>query len=213
MLLMTGVVLAIEAATFDYGSESRWSAGAASDSDVTEGGNITYGNVTATSLTDRWAAYFGNVSGTIRLWDGTNSVYTWTVTGGSEAGEVCASTGTTFAFGSSAATTGAEIDTAFGLGTAADTAVDTFTDATSVNLQFSQATVASSAYADHAAGTYWTAAIEDTGTPTESDLAFCTNVSSTGNPYLGGTAHYEVMVPTTPGVSSSETYYFYLELN
>ena len=213
-LLMAGVVFAISGASFNEIDEDRWT-GATAGTHSTEGGNVTQGDIGSASLTDRWAAYFGNVSGSIVLGNDSVQVYTWSVTNASAAGEVCASVGGDFAFASAATETRADIDTAFGLGAAADNAAGTFTDASACDLTFDVATVASSTMVAHEDSNFWTCAINDGGGNNEGDIAFCTNISSSGETAYDGTtpAQYELMVATTPGSATFETYNFYLELN
>ena len=59
------------------------------------GGNISYADISATTLTARWAAFFGNVSGNILLGDDpSHVVYMW-AWNPSDGGIVCASTNST----------------------------------------------------------------------------------------------------------------------
>jgi hypothetical protein len=43
-------------------------------------------------------------------------------------------------------------------------------------------------------------------------FAFCSNITSGGTTWEGGTANYEIMVPTNNGVAATETYYFFADL-
>jgi len=47
---------------------------------ITEGGNITPVNISAYQVTGKWAGFWGNVSGDIRLADSSNNIfYKWTI--------------------------------------------------------------------------------------------------------------------------------------
>lgn len=216
LLVLGSVVFAIGGATAATQSYyDRWTATAGGATITVEGGNISDVNLTSSSLTDRWAAFFGNVSGSLVLRDATNTsarVYEWLNWDPANGGEVCTSTGSAYSFAAVTSATGAAVNSAFTLGNAADNATNTYTDAGACNLVFDGApAVPTSAYADHADGSFWTCAVYDGAGAAEADYAFCTNISSAGLNFKGQPAHYEVMVPTTPGVGT-ETYYFYAEL-
>lgn len=215
LLVLGSVVFAIGGAT--AGTQSyydRWYA-TATGTGVVEGGNISDMNLTSSSLTDRWAAFFGNVSGTLVLRDATNDtalVYSWSSWDPANGGEVCASTDGTFAFTTAAAATGANVNADFVLGTAADNATNTYNDAYACGLVFDGTpAVAVSAGVDHTDGSFWTCAISDGATGSKDNYAFCTEINSTGVNFKNWPAHYEIMVPTEPG-TGTETYYFYAEL-
>jgi len=215
LLLLGTMSFAMSNATgINVTERGRW-AGLAGSWYTTEGGNISAVNLTGATLTDRWAAFYGNVTGNIRLTDlvGTNNLFNWTWTPGT-GGEVCFSTAGNFTWSDAATATGANVNTAFGLGNAADSANNTFTDAVGCNLNFTQAFVGNSAKAVHSgSSTFWTCAIKDAFSGSKGDYAFCTNISSAGKNWNNEGANYEVMVPTTPGVSNVETYYVFAELN
>lgn len=214
-LFFMGVAIidfALSGATLGTATDSRWS-GATAGSDTTEGGNITYVSITSTSLTDKWAAYYGNVSGTINLTNGTNSVFSWSWTSAT-GGEVCITQNNTGLIESLlTAATAANINTAFSHGVAADNATNTFT-AANCTMNFAQATVSSAPYARHLSqSTFYTCAIYDgAGTSSKAGYLFCTNISTSGRTYHNQSFNYEIMVPTSPG-TGTETYYFYAELN
>jgi hypothetical protein len=208
MLFGAGLVMAISGATPTLVSDSRW-AGTAATSDETEGGNVSAVNVDGTVLTDKWAAYWGNVSGTVLLGDNTNQLYTWTWTTGT-GGEVCLSTASALSFAAATTATGANVDTAWSFtGTDADSGDNTFGG--SCNLAFAQATVTGTEQIDHEDSTYNTCVVYDGAGTSETDYAFC-SVIGTATAYNGAAANYEVMVPTSAG-AGSETYYFYVELD
>jgi len=214
LLLGSGLVMAIDRTTgvtaTDY---QRWNV-TPDSGDVTEGGNITNADLTASTLTDKWAGYFGNVTGMLILrknsdgWD----LYNWTYAPGA-GGEVCASTNTAFSFTGAQAATQANINTAWSFdSTDADDAVDTFNDGTCYDLVFAQGTVQNAIKATHMGySDYETCGITDSdGGTNKNDFAFCTNMSQ-GKNYLNVSVGYELIVPTQEG-TGTETYYFYVEL-
>ena len=211
MLFGAGIVLAISGATAtQVGNQSRWTGGS-SGSITTEGGNISATNVASTSLTDRWAAFFGNVSGSIVLGNDTVYVYQWTYdpTAG---GEVCLSTNSALNFaGTLAAAVPATLDTDFGLGTAADDAANTFQGSAGA-MNFATSSV-SGLPTVATTGGFDTAAFTSGGTGAKSNYAFCTAINSAGKNYKNNDAQYQVIVPTTPGSATTESYYFYMEFN
>jgi len=211
-IIASGIVLAMSAATFTFVSESRWTNNTASSNDTTEGGNITQGNFGSISLTDKWAAYFGNVTGSIKLFDGTSSVFTWSVGTDNATGEVCASTGNIFSFASANSTNGSEIDGAFSLTPGLDNASNTLSGA--CNMSFNERAVTNTQFVDHQDSNFNTCAIKNTsGTPVKNGVAFCTSINSAGSAFNGQSADFELMVATNDTASATETYFFYLELN
>ena len=213
MLFGAGIVMAIAGATpTQIGDQYRWS-GNASSSLTTEGGNITAANVGGVALTDRWAAFFGNISSTIVLGNNSNYVYQWsysTTTGG----EVCLSTNSSYPFAGIRSATVATVpllNSAFTHGVASDNATNTFTTTATCNLQFDGGVAASNTANVATQGGFNTCMIQNNNA-TKSNFAFCTAINSSGTNYLTNQANYQVMVPTTPG-SGTATYFFYMVLN
>lgn len=206
MLFGAGLVMAISGATVGTEVErGRW-AGLTAGSVATEGGNISGVNVTGATLTDRWASYFGDVSGNIRLTDsvGTSNVYTWTWVA-SNGGEVCLSEDAAFAFASAVAADGTDIDTDMSWAASSDDGVTTYTgDAGSIT--FNGVTPITTADSVTLGSGFVDVVVSD-----GADLAYCTNIDSTGDNYDGEAADYEIMVPTA--LSGSTTYNFFAELN
>lgn len=209
--LVFGALYAMSGASAGTATHTRWS-GAAAGSVATEGGNITHVNVTSVTLTDKWAAFYGNISGTINLTNGTNSVYAWTWAANSS-GEICLSENSTMPVETAlVAATAANVNTAYSHGSAADNATNTFT-ATNCTLDFSKVSVSSAPYVKHMdSSTFYTCAVNDGAGATKADFLFCTNISHGGTTFHNLSYNYEIMVPTAPG-TGSETYYFYVELD
>ncbi len=221
-LVLGGLLFAISGASVETPvHRPRWTQNPGSV--TTEGGNITEVNVSLTSLTDKWADFFGNVSGSLRLTDSSNTHYvydwSWTVTSG---GEVCVANASTFDWASAQAASGTEIDTAWGFtGTDADSGANTYTGSSCV-LNFTQADVSGAASVDlsdnSGLSTFTDCVIKDQGTINSGDtnhMAFCTQINSSGKNYNNESYQYEIMVPTPEATGSAGfmTYYFYAELN
>jgi hypothetical protein len=218
LLFGAGIVMAISGADVTQVSSYRWT-GLTAGNLTTEGGNITNANVNGTSLTDRWAAFWGDVTGAIVLGNRTTYVYQWAWNPASDAGEVCLSTASAYNFVNASAAAAADIDTAWSFTSGADQAADTFSGTCSA-LNFVHTSVAAPIkITHHSPSTFMTCGIrtEAAGTA-KANFAFCTAIqnTSTGLNYNNAAANYEIMVPTADGTASpsaTETYYFYAELN
>ena len=210
-----GIVMAISGASpTQVGAQTRW-AGNAAASLTTEGGNITAANVAAETLTDKWADFYGNISGNISLRDSGSRVYTWTWSPAS-GGEVCLSTASAFAFSPISGSSAVAANTQLAFGTASDNFTNTYNATCDSDLSFAQSSVtaATSAAAKLQGSSGFTdCAINTTVTSSKDDYAFCTHINSTGTAYNGASSHYEIMVPTTFSPSATDTYFFYAELN
>ncbi len=223
-LAVSGLALAIRGATIDSATDlTRWTGATSTASDVTEGGNITAVNLNGSSLTDRWAGYFGNISGAnIYLTDAsggtTNYLYTWAVAGANQTGEVCVSTFDTFDFATIGVADGADIDTAWGFAGGADLGVSTFNSGATCNLSFEEqgSSVSNTNTADGDSGlsSFETCVIDDgAAVAAPNDLAFCTNINSTGVNYLGtANTEYEIIVAANDSLAATTTYYFFIEI-
>lgn len=194
----------------------RWTSNTSTASDVIEGGNITYGNLNGSSLTDRWAGYFGNVSGDLLLTDNISGIktylYSW-AWNSSTGGVVCATTNSFINRINITGASGNDIDTAWGFGAAGDSGAATF-NGTNCSLAFDDTTISNASYADTGtAGGFRTCAYKSTTTPAKNQMFFCVNITYNGLLYNGGRGEYELIVPTADGIGTTETYYFYMNLN
>lgn len=215
ILLGSGLAMATgRATTVTAGDMARWTPTGAG-ADVTEGGNITNANLSGSSLTDKWAGYYGVVSGSLllRASGDTSDLYNWTWNDAA-GGVVCASEATAFPFSSAANTTASAVDTAYGFTTATDVdqAVDTFTTAL-CTVAFSEGSVAGTINTTHkGSSTFGTCVVSDGTTVGEDNFAFCVAIQddASGLSYKNSAASYELMVATT--MQASESYYFYVDL-
>ncbi len=179
----------------------------------TEGGNVSGVNISSTQLTERWAAFFGNVVGNIFLNDlsGTN-VYSWSWNPAS-GGAVCISTNSSINAFTAYPALGSEIDSAWGFNPlSTDSGTRTF-NATNCSLSIGPTTINNASVADTGAvGGFQTCAIKSAvPSPVKDEVLFCSQILAAGTFYNGGTGNYEIMAPTN--VSGTETYYFYANLD
>jgi len=228
-LAVSGVALALPGANIESSTpQERWSGDPAADqNDTTEGGNVTFLELNGTSLTDRWAGYYGNISSVVLyLTDETggssNHLYQWTGAGGPAdwtSGIVCAAQDSAFDWSNAAAATGIEVNTAWSFGSVADNATQTFT-LTGCDIDFTATgdqDVTGAAMIDNSgpagSSTFSTCGIHDDNSATEPDFAFCTpNVTDTGSGvnYKGDAVNFELIVPIT--ATETDTYFFFLEV-
>ncbi len=216
LLVGAGIVMAISGASTTLVSDTRWT-GYAAGNDTTQGGNISALNIAATALTSKWASYYGNVSGTIVLGNGSNNVYSWTWAQGT-GGEVCVSTNNSFDFAAAVTATGANINTAWGFtANDADSGNNTYRSS-NCNLNFTQAAVTNTGNVSLQGSSNFNSCVIRSGViaaGTTGLVAFCTTIqpSATGLNYLGVPANYEILVATNNTAGATETYFFYAELS
>ncbi len=181
----------------------------------TEGGNVSGINISSTQLTERWAAFYGDVVGNIFLNDlsGTN-VYSWSWAPGA-GGVVCLSTNSSFANPTTViGALGADIDTAWNLTSSATDSGNRTFNSTNCSIGIGTATVHNASYVDTgSAGGFATCALKSEVAPTKPQMLFCTSIISGGTLWNGAAGDYEVMVPTPEASGTNETYYFYANLN
>jgi hypothetical protein len=205
-LYMANVTSATTLSRFEYNSSGNLTI---------EGGNITGGNIGTEQLTDRWAAFYGNVSGSVILTDkaGANDVYQWgwSPTSG---GAVCTSTNSTVTDVKLYPADGDDIDAAWSFAhTEPDSGRNTFNQ-TGCSLTIGTTPITNASYADTGQpGGFVTCSFKDTIAPAKPDMYFCTSIEQSGTFWNGQTGNFELMVPTAFGNNAYETYYFYVNLN
>ncbi|MBU0528091.1 right-handed parallel beta-helix repeat-containing protein, partial [Candidatus Micrarchaeota archaeon] len=181
----------------------------------TAGGNFTNMNLSAGQLSERWAALYGTFDGSILLSDtaGINNVYSW-IWNASAGGVVCVSTNDSLFTFTVFPAEASDIDTAWSFSpTAADSANNTFTQS-NCTLDIGTTSVPNASYADTGLeGGYITCAIKTTLSPVKSNLAFCAEIEEDGPIWNGDSGDFEIIVPTPSGVGTTETYYFYVNLD
>lgn len=184
----------------------------ASGTITTQGGEISNVTLVADSFTERWAGFYGNVTGTISLGSaeaGTADLYKWDWTVADE-GEVIASTSNSITWADLVNGAAAEVDAAnaWNFDSGSDKAADTFVDDTG-SFTIGDATAAAAPLALTEGG-YNTGIIKDATTVTgKGDLLFVVSINTGGTTFNGETHDFEMIVPT----GATENYYFYVELS
>ena len=211
--LLAGSVFAISGATNTSAQANyRWSGNSTlGASATTQGGNISSLNIGEAQLTSKWASFFGNVSGTIRLSDtqAGSAVYVWAYSA-ANGGEVCVSTASTFPSGAPTnASSFTNFDTVFGTAIGPDNASGTFNTACPLLTLSTGALTNFIAARIQGLSTFTTCAMNASGSAA-ANHAFCTNITSAGTNFNGTGANYELIVPSTG--TAGGTYYFYMEL-
>ena len=180
-----------------------------------EGGNITGSNIYTEQLTDRWAAFYGNITGSIILTDkeGANNVYQWGWTP-TDGGVVCTSTNSSVTDLKLYPADGDDIDAAWGFAPSeADSGRNTFNQ-TGCGLTIGTTPITNAGYADTGpAGGFVTCSLKAEIPATKPDMFFCTNITQNGVFWNNETGDFELMVPTAFGNNVYETYYFYVNLD
>ncbi|MCP4647680.1 MAG: hypothetical protein GY852_08095 [bacterium] len=210
LVLCSGMTFAIGNATTTEVAQSGYDGETAAGSILTEGGNVSETDIGANQSTEKWAGFFGNVSGQLVLAEAAASpyMYSWTYSG--TGGEVCASIDTNFPWADLQATLNATIDSVWGFDpNDADSANNTMTDTTGTVVVDAQTETSTAVTTE---GNWQTVALGDGTEAATSDFAFCVNITSGGTNFKGGTSDYQLMVPANETVATYETYYFYVEL-
>jgi len=188
-------------------------AGAGAGSVAAQGGNITEVDLTASTITDSWQGFFGEVSGNITLEDASGDVfYAWDLA--TTSGEVLASRNSTIDF-----TTVAGVEVC----TVDETLTGTGNDRT--NLTFTNATIAppivvAGVSIDEACQVFTYVNNQSQSADFEEIILSATGVTSiyttrieadtTG--YDGATHDYQLLVAETENASIS-TYFFFVEFD
>ncbi len=201
----------------------------ASGSFDTTGGIVYATDLTADSYTERWAGFYGNVTGTISLAvdngdEADHDLFQWTWSAADE-GQVIASTSSTIEWGDIQASTADDLDYAWGFNNSVDvngttTVGGSDTAAAAVTSSDTTATFrigdknVLSAPAITSGGGWDTAIVADTNAehPESSDFLFVTDIANDHAGFNGENHDFELIVPTDDSLGGTETYYFYVEL-
>ena len=190
---------AVNISVIDYGSATETTATTVNASY----GNISRLDLTANASTKRWHGYFGNITASLKLGNGSAVFYDF---GGAQINTVFATSTNSFAWGQLVAATASNVDTAWGYTTnAADNASKVFSGSGTVENIASVPTVTT-------VGSFVTGAFADSTPTTRGDFAFGAvvyNPAKTGFD-SSATYSYQLMVPT--GVQNSQQYYLYMSL-
>ena len=200
-------------ANVTVGSTGRYSSNITAGNVTIEGGNVSGVDLSSNASTDRWAAFYGNVTGSKVLAQSVDvqMIYVW-LWNSSSGGVVCASTGPT-PLSSIMGATYADIDAAWSFPpSSADSAANTFNNS-NCSQRFGSTTVSNSYYADTGySGGFTTCSWKSVAVPSKAEMLFCTNITYNGPLFNGQPGDYEIMVPTAYGTGVYETYYFYVNL-
>ena len=217
LLLFAGLAFAIQPAEdWDVGPQGRYTqVGQASV--ITEGGNVTELNLSSNISTAKWAGYWGNVTGDIVLApNNAQMFYTWAWTA-SDGGEVCAvAAASGFDWSSVQAALGSAVDTIWSFDTL-DTDSGSNTLATTGSMEVAGTLVPATNCTTTGTGggyIFETCILADNAAPTlKNELAFCVNITGAGTLFNGQTGNYELLTATNETAGSTETHYFWMELN
>ena len=216
VLLFGTAFAAMAGASATAGTTGKYNISGVAGNVITEGGNVTNVTLSANSSTEKWAGFYGNVTGNLLLQKGTvgNALYiwTWTPTAG---GTVCVSTASAYTWGALIAAVAANIDTAWIFtGTDADSAASTLVDSCSlyVNPQGAVSGIGNFTYNNAGTPTWETCAVTDNVSVGQDNTAFCVNLTTGSTAAAGPLSNYQVMAPTPDTAASTEQYYFYVEL-
>lgn len=181
---------------------------------TTEGGNVTNLDLAGNISTEKWAGYWGNVTGQIVLSPGSAPLfYQWAWDSG-DGGEVCAiAAASGFDWANVQATAGAAIDGIWGFsGTDTDSAASTLTESCSVDVAGTP--VAGSAGITTNGAAFQTCAVADGAAPAaKSNIAFCVNITQGGTLFNTLAGDYQLLAPADETAGTTETHYFWIELD
>jgi hypothetical protein len=196
----------------------RYTNSSPADTITTQAGNVTQANIAGNVSTDKWAGFWGNVSGAKVLTQGglVNIFYQWAWTPAS-GGRVClVPSADAFAWATAAAATSSAIDTAWGFNaSASDSANQTLNETCSIKLGSStiSGSVGASTGPNLAGDTFQTCAINDGTTSAKGHFAFCVAMQNNGTLFNNATGNYEVIVAANNTAASTETYNAWIELD
>ena len=224
-LLMNGIVNASDSGMIElFGVNitnetriARWNPVPQPGNNTLEGGNLSDVGLDVPSLTDKWAAFYGNVTGELVLTTHGSAdaqrLYSWDFDPATSTGAICVSTNSTLASLAVKGARGTDIDDAWSFASSdADSGNNTFNN-TDCIMGIGGSFISNASYVDTGApGGFITCALmaNDTITAQKADMLFCSNVTE-GTNYNGTAVDFELMVPTVYG-TGTETYYFYVNL-
>ncbi len=221
LVVMTGVRADPSGATLTPGSSERAPLGSPGSLAV-QAGNVTELNISGTSITQSWAAFYGEVSGSITLEDANgNKFYDWTAA--NPQGEVYAARVSSITWSNVRCANDTEIsneNTALNMGSAADNITNTFTSTThpqfyvgSVNIA-ANSCKATNAYVNGASQTtdFYNVLLSD-GT---GNIIYTSILDPDTTGFDGDTHDFELLVGEDghgAAAGTTTTYYFWVELN
>lgn len=177
------------------------------------GGNVTAVNINGTAITDRWAGFYGNISGVVRLSDSTgNKFYQWTVS--QLTGSVVYATNGTVSNWSTLDVATYSNMPSYLQQSAADNYSNTFTSNEAFTTNLRSVAGVDYTYTLNASGqnsqfkTYAMTADVSASANDNSTIVFAGKAVQAANSFNGGAADFQIIAPAR----TQTTYYFYLEL-
>ncbi len=173
-----------------------------------EGGNKTQLNLMMNSTTRKWAGVFGNITGNIIISNNASVFYSWLWNG---SGVVCAEPNLPVFDWPNVEKAGAQdVDNVFGFSIGdVDSSFNTFTGKCNIS-------VAGKLISDapcKSTGEFKTIILRDRGYSVgKENLVFCTSIQENSTIFNGGTADYELLIPTNEALGEVQDYVFWLEL-
>ena len=220
-LLYAGItsVFGVQGATdLSVGGSSRANfSNASTQSTAVQAGNVTELNITGAAITDHWAGFYGEITGSITLENSDGNVfYNWTGLNTVE-GEVFASNDSSVGWAGIKCASQAEIgslETALGIAPSdADRVNQTYTSShPDFNVSVTQLSGcnATNAYINTGqdATTFYQVLLSDT----EGDIVFTTLINDTTTGFDGNTHDFELLVGESETAGTTQLY-FYIELD
>ena len=200
--------------TIDVGTTGKFLNKSIITSLVVDSGNITVQNLSASGSTEKWTAFYGNVSARLHLAqsDTASSVREWDWSP-SDGGIVCLSTNSSLSTFDIYPATGGEIDEAWDFDPSdMDSGTKTFNE-TNCTLRFGSKEVSMANYVDTGkSGGFITCSFKTKqNETTKKTMLFCSNISD-NTLWNNKQGNYEIVVPTDNDPQVYETYYFYVRL-
>jgi hypothetical protein len=202
-----------EGAIVTLGVEERGNVSQAPGNATAAGGNITNVNLTATTITEAWHGFYGQIAGNISLEDSAGfRMYAWAF--GATGGEVFASRSNAVAWATIAAENDCTTDEAL-TGTGSDRTNLTFT--ASSNSAFTVGTTniaANSACSTHTYVNSTAQAVdfEEVILDDTTNIVYTGLLENNAQGFDNGNYDFQIIVPDNR-TSAVETYYFYAELS
>ena len=197
-------------ANLTVGTQETYAYSPAVTTVTTQGGNITQINVTSVQVTDKWAGFYGHVSGSIVLADASGDyLYQWTIANINGGFVYAANTSVSNWTCANIVPVAGPSDTYLPsfLITGSDAYNYTFTTSESVSIPLGCPAQLVN-YTTTNPGTFKTYALKAI---TDNALIWAGLINANQSSFNGGTADYQILagVDSTTGTT---TYYFYLEL-
>jgi len=203
--LISGVSAAVNNATVTAGSESSYSPSTPAGNTSAQAGGTIEVNLSVDMSTQKWAGFYGQITGTIKLADASSNTFKdWTVSNVAGA-KVYSSNTTTIDWANLAAATNADMPA--WLTSGSDSWANTFNnnETQTFNGQNINANYTLT-YNSTGTGVFKTYSLKDSS----SNLIWAALAVDNGNGYNNQQVDYQLLVPVNG--ASATTYYFYLEL-